>query len=254
MKLSFGRSTLLVCLSLSMFVFTACPDGDAVEPAPDTGIDVVQSECDYDAQCEGMEVASCQIARCISGTCTAVQDHLWAPCDRDDLGVCERGGCNESGTCVAIGAEDGTVCQNNDWSVCVGYTCQNGSCTETNQLDCNDNGIGDVCDGCPDLADSDEPDTDGDLVSDACDVCILIPDPNQLDRDGDGHGDACDNCPAEPNPDQADKDQDGFGDVCDGGRKLRGAGARCAAVGPTTGGTLVVTMVLLGLMRRRNTA
>ena len=63
MKVSFGRKTLVACLSLSILALTGCDAEEVVEPTPDTAIDVVQSECDYDAQCEGTEVASCEIAR-----------------------------------------------------------------------------------------------------------------------------------------------------------------------------------------------
>ena len=204
MKVLSGCSTLIVYLSLTMFALTACQEDEGVTPTPDVVIDVVQTECDYDAQCEGMELGSCQIARCVSGTCTAVQDHLWAPCDRDDLGVCERGGCNESGTCVAIGAEDGTVCQNSDWDVCVGYTCQNGSCKEMAQLDCNDNNpcTDDLCKadegGCVyqnNASDCDDgnPCTGGDLCSDG--LCLgpdnLCQCTNDADCDAYDDGDKC---------------------------------------------------------------
>ena len=71
-------------------------------------------------------------------------------------------------------------------------------------------------------------DTDADMVQDNVDNCPNIANANQLDTDGDGLGDACDddddndtipdnqdNCPNTPNQDQLDTDNDGIGDVCD---------------------------------------
>jgi hypothetical protein len=58
-------------------------------------------------------------------------------------------------------------------------------------------------------------DTDADGIADVTDNCPLVANPGQADADGDNHGDACDNCPTTSNPDQQDSDQDGIGDVCD---------------------------------------
>ena len=55
------------------------------------------------------------------------------------------------------------------------------------------------------------------------------------------------------NVDQADDDGDGLGDVCDGIRQLRGAGSRCAAVTPATGGLGLLALSIIGLLRRRPT-
>ncbi len=102
-------------------------------------------------------------------------------------------------------------------------------------------GVADIADNCPGVANPDQanldndafgdacdPDDDGDGVADGTDNCPLTPNSDQLDTDGDGTGDACDtdddndtvvdttdNCPLVANQGQADLDGDGLGDACD---------------------------------------
>lgn len=58
-------------------------------------------------------------------------------------------------------------------------------------------------------------DTDGDGICDVVDNCPLLANPTQADVDHDGRGDLCDNCPIVANPTQTDSDGDGKGDACD---------------------------------------
>ena len=58
-------------------------------------------------------------------------------------------------------------------------------------------------------------DRDHDGVPDLTDNCPDVANPGQEDEDGDGVGNICDNCPATANPTQANADGDGVGDACD---------------------------------------
>lgn len=71
--------------------------------------------------------------------------------------------------------------------------------------DGDNDGVLNDADNCPEVANTDQADTDQDGIGDACDS----------DRDGDARDDAVDNCPLVPNVDQADLDRDGIGDACD---------------------------------------
>ncbi|MBV8759934.1 MAG: thrombospondin type 3 repeat-containing protein [Deltaproteobacteria bacterium] len=58
-------------------------------------------------------------------------------------------------------------------------------------------------------------DTDGDGVFDVSDNCPTIANADQRDFDGDGHGDVCDHCPHFASATDPDGDGDGVGDACD---------------------------------------
>lgn len=84
-----------------------------------------------------------------------------------------------------------------------GFAVDIGAC-ETGDRD--DDGVVDVNDNCPDAANSNQSDNDGDGLGDVCDA----------DDDNDNVSDSSDNCPLTFNPRQEDFDEDGIGDACDG--------------------------------------
>jgi len=90
--------------------------------------------------------------------------------------------------------------------------------------DTDQDGVPDISDNCPTVANHDQTDADADGVGDACEANQsagnstpakeLRPSP-ETDTDRDGIPDRLDDCAAVPNHDQRDSDGDGLGDACD---------------------------------------
>ena len=72
--------------------------------------------------------------------------------------------------------------------------------------DADGDGVPDRRDFCPEAADPENRDSDGNFIGDACN--------DFEDRDGDGFADALDTCPDLANPGQEDADGNGVGDLC----------------------------------------
>ena len=78
--------------------------------------------------------------------------------------------------------------------------------------DTDADGIVNLVDNCPTVANADQLNTDGDYAGDVCDDC---PADAMNDEDDDSFCADVDNCPLVANLDQADGDTDGIGDACD---------------------------------------
>lgn len=144
--------------------------------------------------CTGEVLPIAEVCNGLDDDCNGNVPTNEADTDSDGKRVCD-GDCNDADNTVYPGApelRDGT---DND---CDGII-------PPIELDADGDGIQDNTDNCPQVANADQHNTDGDSHGDVCDA----------DDDNDGVADATDNCPLISNANQADNDSDNLGDVCD---------------------------------------
>jgi len=99
------------------------------------------------------------------------------------LGTCTEG--NVGSPCSDAGANE--------------TDCGSGGFCRMDQGDADNDGVGDVCDNCPNVANNDQSDVDSDGVGDICDNAPNNWNPGQEDSDLDGVWNVLDNCPGTPN-------------------------------------------------------
>jgi len=185
-------------------------DGDGVGDVCDQCPDIPNSKPPQDSD----------VFRSLGGPPTDAPDGVWDECD--NCPATPNG--PDRGTCTS--GHTGYWCRND--GEC-GPDALPGACS-MHQEDTDGDGIGDVCDNCPNMSNPAQDDADSDGVGDGCDNCPHHNNHDQLDADNDGLGNACDNCPTALNPGQSDTDcrggppelseicvpwPDGVGDVCD---------------------------------------
>ena len=115
--------------------------------------------------------------------------------------------CDDDGV-VDVPAGAPLVCATSGTSTGIGNVLSrviDSAITEAKAKDTDADGLPDLADDCPNIANLGQADLDNDSSGDACDP----------DDDGDGITDANDNCPASANHDQLDTDGDLIGDACD---------------------------------------
>ncbi len=207
-------------------------DGDGVGDACDTCNAVASAPvtCESDDDCEKAGAGRCAAnGQCSTDTDTD-GDGKGDVCDADDDddGICDPCGDAPLAVCSGVLIVDG--CSGADNCVAV---------ANADQLDANENSVGDVCedtdgdgavdadddndddgdldfaDNCVDAANALQEDRDRDGVGDVCDSCVAVANADQADADADGVGDACDNCAGVANTNQGDADGDQLGDACD---------------------------------------
>ncbi|MFP6664038.1 MAG: DUF4215 domain-containing protein [Deltaproteobacteria bacterium] len=142
-------------------VVDVCPDD--VKFGTETICRAGAYECDAVEVCDGDQ-----------DSCPGDVDSAFGVACADDGTFCTEDICDGEGICIHFAGREGMVCRG------VSHACDEAE----------------ICDGvseaCP--VDSGLPDGDDDGICDAEDGCPEVYDPEQLDTDGDGEGDFCDIC------------------------------------------------------------
>lgn len=139
-KSLFLRAVTVTLLALPLAAGCSSDEGGESDASGAEFIQPVQTECDNDFQCaDKISAAECEVAKCVSGTCEAVPAPAGTACQAGGAGECERGACDNAGTCAqVIDAEDGTPCRPNEWNECDGFQCQDGVCVDWQIQTCDD--------------------------------------------------------------------------------------------------------------------
>lgn len=227
-----------------------CPtDSNTNQTDGDTdGRGDVCDNCPADSNADQLDIDTCQASLDLSDpvpTCTlgdSLPDGIGDECDNCDLVYNPLQNNNVNPATPA-----GDACENFDGD-CDGIPDGTDNCPDiyNPQTNIDTNSVNPLCpaglisetcaDNTSDNATS-QCDIDGDNVGDKCDNCVSVANSDQSDTDGDGDGDVCDNCGPYtyldpdtvscynvlscstslniPNPNQLDSDQDGVGNLCD---------------------------------------
>ncbi|MFH1533217.1 MAG: thrombospondin type 3 repeat-containing protein [Pseudomonadota bacterium] len=228
-------------------------DGETDEESPDTDGDGIKDCVDPDDDNDGVldELDNCPLLPNPFQEDESDHDNIGEVCDADD----DNDTAPDEGPddVVDCGPFDDTIYPGADESCngidddCDGETDEEFPDTDGDEIkDCLDpdddgDGVLDLDDNCPlvanpgqenndlvDQGDACDPDDDNDLIGDEQDNCPFVENGTQSDLDSDGLGDACDpdqdgdgvangldNCASLWNPEQLDTDGDGDGDACD---------------------------------------